>query len=321
MRLRSLLASSFLFPLALAAGCTGSSVGGFEGANDGECSDGIDNDEDGWTDCEDQDCAGASECADADTGQPPEDTGEPEDTGDPDAPPSDFQSGKYLLAAMEILPEEEGFDLDGDGEIDNKLPVVLSLLDFAVDDDMSREGINQMLADSIDSGDIVELFQASYADLELEYDLLVGYLDDDDDPQLDEEQSYDGDGEPYSRYHGIFLDQTNIALGPDDVAIPATFYPDEPAMMLPVAESVVEGTLDDDGTGGMLGGAIPVERLIDDVIEPLIPEEGAAGMSKKELLETIGDVLYDEEVSDIELATGERAISMAVSYDAVESSW
>ena len=321
MQLRSLLTLSGLLLLAHGAGCAGSAVGGYEGANDGECSDGIDNDEDGWTDCEDQDCVGASECADPDTGQPPGDTGEPEDTGDPEPPPSDFQSGRYLLSAMEILPEEEGFDLDGDGEIDNKLPVVLTLLDFAVEDDMSREGVNQMLADAIDDGDIVELIQASYADLELSYDLLVGYLDDADDPQLDQEQSYDSHGEPFSRYEGVFLDRENIALGPDDVAIPATFYPGEPAIMLPVAESVVEGTLDTDGTGGMLGGAIPVAQLIDDVVEPLIPEEGAAGMTKEELLATIEGVLYDEDVSDIELATGERAISMAVEYEALDSVW
>ena len=38
-------------------------LGGFEGANAGECSDGDDNDLDGFTDCEDQSCWDSEDCA------------------------------------------------------------------------------------------------------------------------------------------------------------------------------------------------------------------------------------------------------------------
>jgi hypothetical protein len=57
--------SSLLFLLALTA-CQTAGVTSDEGANPEECSDGVDNDADGFTDCSDQGCLGISACIEGD---------------------------------------------------------------------------------------------------------------------------------------------------------------------------------------------------------------------------------------------------------------
>jgi len=265
---------------------------------------------------------GACKPDDTDDTEGPVDTG-PTDTADtaPIEPPSDFEAGRYHVTAMEILDEGEGFDLTGDGEIDNKLPAVLTLLDMAVEDDMSREGMNATLAASIAAGDLVQLVDARYAESVLVYDLLLGSMDEGGALHLDEEQSFDAHGVPWSRLEGVFLDQVAVSLGPDDVQIPVVFYADEPALMIPVQQAVASGTLDASGTGAMLGGAIPVEELMDQVVEPLIPEEGYGDQTKEELLKTVEALLSNENVATIELADGARGIPAALAFSAEPATW
>lgn len=254
-----------------------------------------------------------------DTGPSSDDTGDTEtDTG---PPPSDYTEGGYRVTSMEILDADSGFDLDGDGELNNKLPAVLMLLDMAVEDDMTREGLNAQIAAALKKGDMVQLIDAAYVDLDLSYDLLLGDVDEHGTLTLDQEQSYDGDGNPHSRFEGVFLDQTAIELGPSDVQIPVVFYPDEPAIMIPVNEAIAEGELSVDSTGCTFGGAIPVELLMTQVVEPLIPEEGYGEQTKEELLETIEGLLSSDSVADIELEGGAPGISAALSFTAEPASW
>jgi hypothetical protein len=255
-----------------------------------------------------------------DTGTPSNDTGE---TGETDTvePPSDYESGSYRVSSMELLNTGDGFDLTGDGEVNNKLPAVLTLLDLAVEDDMSRDGLNATIAAALESGELVQLIEGSYSELTLHYDLLLGSVDEHGALSLDTEQSYDEDGAPYSRFEGVFLDQETIELGPNDVQIPVAFYPDEPAIMIPVWQTVATGALDADGTTCTMGGAIPVELLMIQVVEPLIPEEGYGDQTKEELLADIEQLLSSESVSDIELEGGARGISAALAFEAAPASW
>ena len=262
---------------------------------------------------------GKDEDTGADTAGP-DDTGETGDTV-PDEPPSDFEAGSYRVTGMELLNTGDGFDLTGDGEINNKLPSVLTLLDLAVEDDMSRDGLNATIAAALETGDLVQLIDAAYAEFELDYDLLLGAVDDHGALSLDEEQSYDGDGMPYSRFDGVFLDQTLVELGPNDVQIPVTFYPDEPAIMIPVWETIATGELSADGTTCTIGGAIPVDLLMVQVVEPLIPEEGYGDQTKEELLDDINQLLSSDSVADIELEGGLPGISAALSFTAEPATW
>jgi hypothetical protein len=198
---------------------------------------------------------------------------------------------------------------------------VLTLLDLAVEDDMSRDGLNATIAAALESGELVQLIEGSYSELTLHYDLLLGSVDEHGALSLDTEQSYDEDGAPYSRFEGVFLDQETIELGPNDVQIPVAFYPDEPAIMIPVWQTVATGALDADGTTCTMGGAIPVELLMIQVVEPLIPEEGYGDQTKEELLADIEQLLSSESVSDIELEGGARGISAALAFEAAPASW
>lgn len=255
-----------------------------------------------------------------DTGNPV-DTNDTDDTSIPEKPQSDFDDGTYHVTAMEILDSDQGFDLTGDGEVDNKLPAVLMMLDLAMEDDMSRDGMNATIAAAIEAGDLVQLIEAHYVEIALTYDLLVGSQDEHGALQLDEAQSYDGEGQPWSRLEGIFRDQTTIRLGPNDVQVPVTFYPDEPALMIPVAQAIAEGQLTVDGTTCMMGGAVPVDELMTQVVEPLIPEEGYGDQTKEELLKTVEALLSNENVAQIELPDGGRGISAALSFTAEPASW
>ena len=255
-----------------------------------------------------------------DTGLPPGDTGDTSDTV-PDEPPSDFVAGTYRVTSMELLNTGEGFDLDDDGEVNNKLPAVLTLLDLAVEDDMSRDGLNATIAASLAAGDMVQLIDTTYEELALTYDLLLGAVDEHGALSLDEDQSYGDDGVPFSRFEGVFLDQAAMELGPDEVQIPVTFYPDEPAIMIPVWQTIATGEITADGTTCTIGGAVPVDLLMIQVVEPLIPEDGYGDQTKEELLEDINQLLSSETVADIELEDGERGISAALSFVAEPATW
>jgi hypothetical protein len=264
-------------------------------------------------------CSKGDDTAD-DTAGGPDDTGETGDTT-PDEPPSDFEAGSYRVTGMELLNTGEGFDLNGDGEIDNKLPAVLTLLDMAVEDDMSRDGLNATIAAALESGEMVQLIDSAYAELTLSYDLLLGAVDEHGTVSLDQEQSYDGDGQPFSRFTGAFLDQTAIELGPNDIQVPVAFYPDEPAIMIPVWQAIATGDLSAEATTCTIGGAIPVELLMVQVVEPLIPEDGYGDQTKEELLADIEQLLSSDSVADIELEGGLPGISAALAFTAEPASW
>ncbi len=265
-------------------------------------------------------------CGEDDTGKTDDTANQPDDTGETgdtelQEPPTDFEAGTYRVTAMELLDTGEGFDLTDDGEVNNKLPSVLMALDMMVEDDMSRDGLNATIADALETGDLVELLDTSYTDLVLTYDLLLGSVDDHGTLSLDQEQSYDAHGEPYSRFEGIFLDQVAIELGPSDVQIPVAFYADEPAIMIPVWQAIATGELSTDGTTCTMGGAIPVDLLMVQVVEPLIPEDGYGDQTKEELLETIETLLSSDSIADIQLEGDQPAISAALSFTAEPATW
>ncbi len=256
-----------------------------------------------------------------DTAGPGEDTGDTSGDTGPQEPPSDYVAGTYEVTAMTILPSGEGFDLDDDGEVNNKLPSVLMALDMMVDDDMSADGLNATIAAAIKAGELVELLDARYGELTLEIDLLLGSKDEHGALSLDQEQSYDPHGVPYSRFQGVFLDQVTVELGPDDVQIPVAFYPDEPAIMIPVWQTIAAGELSGEAASFTMGGAVPVDLLMVQVVDPLIPEEGYGDQTKEELMETIESLLSSESISDIELEGEQRGISAALSFEATPATW
>ena len=228
---------------------------------------------------------------------------------------------------MELLPSDQGADLDGDGEIDNKLPDVLNTVDALVTaQDLTKTGINEALAAGLGDDTLVVLIDAEHDDPDLRVDVLLGTVDEDTDALGVDEQSYGEDGAPTSRLSGWFESQEEFTASADYILIPVTFYPDEPPLFIPLAIAVMEGELTAARCDGTLVGAAPVDDVIELVVEPLIPTGDDYDKSKylnqerDEFIEGIRD-LANENMADIELEDGSMAFSAALSFGSQDDSW
>lgn len=249
------------------------------------------------------------------------DTDAPIDTGDTGEEvvewPSDYTQGQYRVSSFVLLGQEEGDDLDGDGESDNKLPNALTLAAAFVGDEVAPEGLNEQVALAIEADDLVILLAAVYANGLLTTDVLAGTVDEEtSELAVDVEASYDDQNQPFSRLEGGFSDQTHFSTGPGAIKVPVTFYPDEPPLPVPLEEALIYGSLEADASDGRIVGIIPADDLIDQVIDPLIPEGGYEGYTKEELMELISGLKDNDFVVDQELPDGERGVSAAFSYSA-----
>jgi hypothetical protein len=250
------------------------------------------------------------------------DTCDCSDTDDSGEPASSFVSGQYRVSSLQVVTESTvGFDVDGDGEIENKFPSILTIVSALVGPDLAPDAFNETLATAIEKGTLILLVDARYVESDLTYDLLLGASDKKGTLSVDEEATFDDHGVPYGRMTGIFESETAFSTGPNDIQVPVTFMPGEPALMVPLDRTVSEGTLDDAATATLIGGAIPVDMLIAQVVAPIIPKEGYNGQSKEELLKTITSVANDENVSDVELDDGSRAFSAALTLEAAATTW
>jgi len=84
-----------------------------EGDEAGECSDGVDNDQDGTTDCDDEGCATATDCA----GDDDDDAGDEDDAGDDDT--GDDDTGDDDAGDDDTGDDDAGDDDDDTGDDDD----------------------------------------------------------------------------------------------------------------------------------------------------------------------------------------------------------
>ncbi len=122
----------------LLAACNGEVDTNIEGANAGECSDGVDNDEDGLTDCDDGDCATSSACA-----------GDDDDAVDDD---DDTASGDWGLCINEFQASNQSTVQDESGafpdwiELYNLTGSDLDLGGYFITDDLDTPDKHQLAA-------------------------------------------------------------------------------------------------------------------------------------------------------------------------------
>ncbi len=269
------------------------------------------------------------------------------DTG-PVTYPSTFTAAKYSAKSLTVLPADQGVDLDDDGEVDNQLPALLGLVDPFTTDDMSVEGVNQTLIEMKAEGSLIMLVDALYAGGELQLDLLLSALDPDTGVLTMDPGSYGSDGLPNSRFIGAFEDQTNFLAATPTGNLAFPVVAGEPPVQVPMVDATMDGELHDltggvPDTGhwtagyGMLYGALPVQGLVDQVVDKIIapeePDTGADpdvtyydpdtyfGMSRDEFLEWVTALLNDT-TADLWLEDGSRAVSAALAFELeVASEW
>lgn len=240
--------------------------------------------------------------------------------------PSDYEAGKYRSTSMTLLPTGEGLDLDGDGEIDNVLASKLPLVDAFVADDLSFEGLNDSLAESVTDGSLIILIEGLYSAGVLEVDVLLGQEDESGVLSVDP-VSLESDGEASAHFVGEFTSQEEASAQADSAGVPFLFMPDTPPVLIPMRMARLEATMTDDAVMGTLAGAIPVEDFVNEVVDPLLPPTEDYdpaefnGLEREELLQQVRDIANLDTVSDIELEGGERAFSAALSFEANAITW
>jgi len=254
------------------------------------------------------------------------------DTGGIIEPLSSFESGRYRAYYFQLLDdlgdagEAQGLDLDGDDVIDNKLPSVLPMVvTISGNEALSLEGLNGSISDAMSADQLIMLMEAQHEGTELTLDVLLGAVGDGDSLAVDE-ASYGPDGSPQARLNGAFASEKRFVVSSDRIEIPVIFDAALPPVLLPLAMASIEGTMEEDAAQGTLGGAIPVDDLVSQVLEPLLPPEDEydpedyAGLERDALLDTVRD-LGNESLADIELEDGSMAVSAALIFGADASDW
>jgi hypothetical protein len=256
------------------------------------------------------------------------------DTDDTDQAPDDgypstFASGRYRLTEFVLMPLDTGGDVDGDGTQDNRLPNLLTAADLAVSgQQLSPDEVNANIAAQIAAGDLAVLLDAVYAELDLTVDVFGGTMDVDSGAIAIDPSSYDDQGNPRSELLGQFSSETEFAAGPADVNVPVIFVPEDPPVLVPLVHTSLTGTMDADGVSGMMSGIIPANDMIDQVIDPIIPEEGydtngdgTIDMTKADIMELVTTLVNNENMSDIVFDDGSRGISAAFTVTAVPATF
>ena len=196
----------------------------------------------------------------------------------------------------------------------------------SVSDDLTLDGLNLSLSESVEDGSLIMLIEAAYQSGVLHYDVLLGATDEEDTLSVDP-VSVQEDGSPTARFVGEFTNQTDATASTESAGVPFLFMPDTDPVLIPMRLARLEASLDEGSTTGILAGAIPVDDFVEEVVEPLLPpaEEYDPnefnGLEREELLQQVRDIANLETVSDIEPEDGRRAFSAALSFTAEADSW
>jgi hypothetical protein len=258
-------------------------------------------------------CKGGSADSDADT-----DTNGEADTGYP----STFPGGKFRLDAFALLPADQGGDVDGDGTQDNNLPNLLNFAAFTLPE-LAPDQLNATIAAQIADGTLIQLLDAHYPAGDLSVDLLAGADDGTGNLTVDP-ASLDDAGHPTSTLVGEFSDQTTFDATSDSIHVAVTFIVGDPPIPVPFRNAVLAGTMDENEVSGMLYGVAPSDDLQNQVVEPLIPDEGydsdgdgTIDYTKDQLMGIVHDIVNNENLADYHFDDGSNGVSSAFSFHAV----
>jgi hypothetical protein len=249
----------------------------------------------------------------------------PQDTAPEVIPLSDFEDGKYLFETLAMMPAGEGIDLTGDGVVNNAFPGAMDLVNLAISaEDFSFKGVNAQIQGALDSELSVVLLHAIHAEAILNVDVLIGLWDPPGTLTVDP-GSYNDDGSAKSSMSGAFSDQTAFTVGPDSLSVPITFMEDYAPFLLTIEGTQLAGTIDSEFVDGAIYGAIPVDTILNEVVDPLIPKEGY-NIDFDEELESKEEIMVLVEelallVADIDLDGDRKGISAAFSFTAEVAEW
>jgi hypothetical protein len=246
------------------------------------------------------------------------DTDTDKETGNPETGfPSSFLEGKFRISSLQLNALGDGQDLNGDGTPDNNLPNALGLVDIAIaDQDFSRDGFNTLIEESIATNVLNILLDGNHAELDLALLVLSGTWD----PELEvygiDSGSFGEDELPLSDFLGEFSSETTFSVAAQRAILPVTFQEGEAPLPVPLEGSSIYGELSSEAVSGQIIGVIPGQEMVDNVLTPMIPEEGASGMTKEEIIDLIQGLTTNETLMDVPLSDSRRGISAAFTFEA-----
>ena len=104
-----------------------------------------------------------------------------------------------------------------------------------------------------------------------------------------------------------------------ELTVPITFIGGYDPFLLSVENTHLDGTMDDAVVDGAIYGAIPVDVILNEIVDPLIPKEGY-NIDLDPDLETKEEIMVIVEelailVADVELGKDRKGISAAFSFN------
>jgi hypothetical protein len=231
---------------------------------------------------------------------------------------SAYPGGRYIVTELRILNSGLGLDLDGDGTVDNNLPGLLTAADLVLGGNgfYGVQATNARIDAILDAEATIVLLDITHELGVLEIALLRAVRDTDGNLQVLPE-NYDGLGEPLQKFVGRFKSDVRCEAGPGQVTLPFQFDPDEPEIEITAVDARIGGDLDVFAFNGAIGGAFPIDIVLNDVVNPLIVDNVPTSDQERILTLVEGAVTAAADVQ----AGGGPAISGAFSIKAEPATW
>lgn len=267
-----------------------------------------------------KDAEGSEQDADADADADSDsDTDSDTDSG-PEPYDSTFKAGQYHITKLQLVTAS---DTDDDGIVDNNLPGALAAVDILLgSDDFEITAFNLRLTENLDSYRTIVLLDARHTFPDLTIDVLLGLADEKFNLSVDP-SSYDESGAPLAVFGGSFTAEELFQVGPSSLTLPVQFYEDSEPLPITLEQGRFVGQVNVLGTAGELTGALPIDRLIEDVVAPLIPEDGYPIGNKWFTKDEVMDLIWTlaPNSGDVDLGGGRRGISCKFVYTAEVAVW
>lgn len=267
------------------------------------------------TDVEDSDTQEETDVTTTDS----DDTGETDTGGD--AFTVAFTSGRYKVDVLEILDPNEGLDLWGGPQPDNKIAALLALVSDQLPElpgDFGVDSINENIAELLDEERAIVLMEARHVGGQMFIDIVQGERGEDLSIHALPE-FYDIRGLAVQQIKGPFTAADAFYTGPDLITIPIQFYANEPALQITAEQAYVEGTASAGFLDGTIGGALPVDLIMDDIVAPLIINFYGEGDTADGYVSAARFLV--ESSADVTLSGSRKAVSGAFRFSARANAW
>jgi hypothetical protein len=229
--------------------------------------------------------------------------------------PSSFPGGQFRVTKLQLSTES---DTDGDGIIDNNLANMFMTMDLLISsEDLSTETFNLRLQENLGLWRTNVLIEAENDNGVIEFKLYQGINDGNFNLSIAPE-SLDENGEALINLAGAFTTEQGFNAGPGTISLPVVIFEDDDPLPVSMEQTIFDGVLNSEQSAGVMTGALPIDELIEKVIEPIIDENGSDidgdGVleSKEEIMTLIESIA--PAAGDIDLGNNRTGVSARFSF-------